>query len=146
MEVKDDASFGVIPLYEEKDGGRKFLLVKHRKGHWGFPKGHADPGEEMVATALRELEEETGIDKVELEDGAVFREYYEYVSKKGKFIRKTVTYFLGRVSKKYVHGLELQEEEVMDAIWGDEDQVRERLTFPEGRELFDRIETHLNGG
>jgi len=28
---------------------------------WGFPKGHVDPGEELLDAATREIEEETGI-------------------------------------------------------------------------------------
>jgi len=31
------------------------------KGRWGFPGGHLEPGETVVAGALRELEEETGV-------------------------------------------------------------------------------------
>ncbi|WP_432798088.1 bis(5'-nucleosyl)-tetraphosphatase [Poriferisphaera sp. WC338] len=144
MEIKEDASFGVVPMIKGEDGVRKFLLVKHRKGHWGFPKGHADAGESMAETAVRELAEETGIKDVKLIDGAVFEEFYEYVSKKGKFVRKTVTYFLGKVGKKYEEGLKLQVEEVLDAAWGDVGQTRERLTFPEGRELFDRIASYID--
>ena len=38
----------------------KFLLMRHRD-RWDLPKGHAEPGETLLATALRETEEETGI-------------------------------------------------------------------------------------
>lgn len=39
-----------------------FLLLRNaRHGSWGLPKGHADPGEDLLTTALREVEEETGI-------------------------------------------------------------------------------------
>ena len=37
-----------------------FLLIR-RNGLWDLPKGHQDPGEEISVTALREVEEETGI-------------------------------------------------------------------------------------
>jgi 8-oxo-dGTP diphosphatase len=33
----------------------------HGAGSWSFPGGHADEGEDPEATALRELEEETGL-------------------------------------------------------------------------------------
>ena len=40
----------------------EFLLVRNAKhGTWGFPKGHAQPGEDLVDAAIRETEEETGI-------------------------------------------------------------------------------------
>ena len=38
----------------------EFLLIR-RSGLWDLPKGHQEPGEEMQFTALREVEEETGL-------------------------------------------------------------------------------------
>lgn len=41
---------------------RRWLLLRGRRsGEWGFPKGHQDPGEDLLTTALRETAEETGI-------------------------------------------------------------------------------------
>ncbi len=37
-----------------------YLLIS-RNGLWDLPKGHQDPGEPIETTALREVEEETGI-------------------------------------------------------------------------------------
>ena len=37
-----------------------FLLIS-RGGLWDLPKGHQDPGEDIKVTAIREVEEETGI-------------------------------------------------------------------------------------
>lgn len=42
-----------------------FLLIS-RNGLWDLPKGHQDPGEEISVTALREVQEETGIDQLML--------------------------------------------------------------------------------
>jgi ADP-ribose pyrophosphatase YjhB (NUDIX family) len=44
-----------------------FLLIR-RNGLWDLPKGHQDPGEGIEVTALREVQEETGIDQIELGD------------------------------------------------------------------------------
>ena len=39
------------------------LLLEYPQGHWDFPKGHLEEGDESrQAAARRELEEETGID------------------------------------------------------------------------------------
>ena len=42
-----------------------YLLIS-RNGLWDLPKGHQDPGEPIEVTALREVQEETGIDELEL--------------------------------------------------------------------------------
>ena len=44
-----------------------YLLIS-RNGMWDLPKGHQDPGEEIETTALREVQEETGIEDLELRD------------------------------------------------------------------------------
>lgn len=42
------------------------LLLINRNGLWDLPKGHREKGESISTTALREVSEETGIDKLEL--------------------------------------------------------------------------------
>ena len=44
-----------------------YLLIS-RNGLWDLPKGHQDPGEEISVTALREVQEETGIQDIILRD------------------------------------------------------------------------------
>ena len=44
-----------------------YLLIS-RNGLWDLPKGHQDPGEDISITALREVQEETGIDQLQLKD------------------------------------------------------------------------------
>jgi len=46
-------------------GQVSFLLLKHPT-RWDLPKGHVDPGETNMECALRELEEETGIQAQDL--------------------------------------------------------------------------------
>lgn len=42
-----------------------FLLIS-RNGLWDLPKGHQEAGEDIEITALREVQEETGVDELEL--------------------------------------------------------------------------------
>ena len=44
-----------------------YLLIS-RNGLWDLPKGHQDPGEDIAVTALREVQEETGIMDLELRE------------------------------------------------------------------------------
>ena len=43
------------------NGQKQFLLVhRHFRDDWSFPKGKVDPGEHILAAAVREVREETG--------------------------------------------------------------------------------------
>ena len=71
--------------------GQKVLLLQYAtgqkegdsdlQGHWDFPKGHVDKGETEIETAIRELEEETGIKKIILLKN--FRKTINYTFQKG---------------------------------------------------------------
>jgi len=50
------------------------LLIRNRRGHWGLPKGHWEPGELLAETAVREVLEETGF-QVEVGDLAFITEF-----------------------------------------------------------------------
>ena len=39
----------------------EFLLLRNRRGFWGFPQGHKEKGETEIETLKREVAEETGI-------------------------------------------------------------------------------------
>ena len=66
MRLQKDSAVGVIPVYKKGDEFL-FCLIQDENGFWGFPKGHQDEGESEEKTAIRELEEEAGIEDVELD-------------------------------------------------------------------------------
>lgn len=45
---------------------KRELLMIYRRGHWDLPKGKAEAGEKAQTTAIREVMEETGIEKPEI--------------------------------------------------------------------------------
>lgn len=136
----DDFSCGVIP-YRIVEGRREFLLIQHKAGHWSFPKGHPEDAEEHAETARRELEEETGLGHVKLDESHPFEEQYIFTKRSGNEVRKRVIYFLGEVFPD--QALRLQAAEVSDVAWGSAQQTRERITFEEGRRLLDEVLLYL---
>ncbi len=88
----------------------KILILKSVKGHYDFPKGHVEPGESLLEAAIREFEEETGLDHKHIkiiEDKQYVIEYY--VKEHGEIDLKRVTFFLAeylgeddiRISKEH---------------------------------------------
>lgn len=75
-----------------------FLLMKHAD-RWDLPKGHAEAGETILQTSLRETAEETGFEAKSIHVDRDFKFVVEYQvtgAKRGDY-RKRVTYFLGYV-------------------------------------------------
>ena len=87
-------SAGVVPVRETAQGPR-FLLLRCYD-YWDFPKGEVEPGEDPLAAALRELEEETDITGPELPWGTGYYETPSYG--RGKVAR----YYLGRTDTEEV--------------------------------------------
>lgn len=88
--MQTEKSCGAI-VFTKSSAEYKFLIIQHLAGHYGFPKGHVEPGETEEQTALREIYEETGL-QVTLLEG--FRIEDHYLVKQN--VPKTVVYFLGR--------------------------------------------------
>ncbi|ULQ54402.1 NUDIX hydrolase [Flavihumibacter fluvii] len=67
------------------------LLFIHRRGKWDLPKGKLDDGETIEACAIREVEEETGLDSPQITRPLLttYHTYYE----SGKHILKESYWF-----------------------------------------------------
>lgn len=127
--TKEDFSYGIIPLRRTPQGWET-LLVQHQGGHWAFPKGHPEPGEEPHHSAIRELVEETGLEVVRLFDVEPLEEKYMFRWKED-LIAKTVIYFLAEVQGEVT----LQQEELVDFSWELLTSAHKRATFPATRQL-----------
>ena len=83
---------------------KRFLLMRHHD-RWDLPKGHCDPGESDVQTALRETVEETGIDSdlIRLDPDFCFKLTYpvRYKRHGEQVFDKTVVYLLGEIDAEF---------------------------------------------
>lgn len=118
-----EKSCGVVVVDNDK-----VLLIKHDQGHYGFPKGHMEPGETEIETATRETKEETNIDVKVNEDKRYEISYY-----KDNGNLKTVIYFIGYPTSNDV---EAREGEISEAFWIDIDKVADYLGFHNMLELW----------
>jgi ADP-ribose pyrophosphatase YjhB (NUDIX family) len=68
------------------------LVIRDPYRKWGLPKGHAEEGESLEETALREVREETGLTDLRLGDELVTIDWIYRAS--GQRIHKFTTFFL----------------------------------------------------
>jgi 8-oxo-dGTP pyrophosphatase MutT (NUDIX family) len=94
----------------------QFLLMKHAT-RWDLPKGHVEPGESDLACAVRETQEETGIDpdRLTVHPGFRFETSYEVANWRGtgESAWKTVVIFLA-VAR---HAEEIRPSEHLGHAW-----------------------------
>lgn len=122
--------FGIIPLRKRRSKW-EILLVEHKKGFWGFPKGHAsDSNESPEQIAIREMKEETGLTVVRLLQVHPLIEQY-YFKEDGKHFNKFVTYFLAEVKGR----MRICEQEIISCQWLSLDRALSFITFEESRRL-----------
>jgi bis(5'-nucleosidyl)-tetraphosphatase len=134
-----DEAFGIVPIFKQADKTHQFLLIQHHAGHWGFPKGHADPGESTVQTACREFREETGIAEFTVLDEVAFAERYNFM-RDGRKFQKTVIYYPAFVQSTQV---QCQPEEIQGYVWLDFAAASARLTFEGARRILAEVHSYL---
>jgi 8-oxo-(d)GTP phosphatase len=112
-------------------GDDEDVVLVHRPAYddWSFPKGKLEPGEEDLAAALREVEEEAGLRAQPGKDLGALR----YVDGRGR--PKTVRYWAMSVPPD---GEPTPANEVDVAAWVPVDDALRRLTYRHDRELLAR--------
>lgn len=128
--MRKELSCGII-VYHESGDGLKFLVLKHREGHWAFAKGHVEGKETEMETAIRELKEETGMT---INPNPNLRLVTHYEPKPG--VSKDVVYFCGEAKAM---NLDLQAEEISEGRWLLFDEALSLVTFPSDKELLEEV-------
>jgi 8-oxo-dGTP diphosphatase len=127
------AAGGVI-WRRRPEGGLEIVLV-HRPAYddWSLPKGKADEGEADEQTALREVEEETGlVCRLGPELPTI---HYQDRHDRSKVVRYwAMTPVSGDAGGHH---------EVDQAEWVPADRARDRISYPRDREVIDALEAVL---
>lgn len=101
-ETEREISAGAI-IFRRDKGGIKFLLLYHGRGYWNFPKGKIEKGERLFQTFLREVEEETGINRKDMKIAPNFRTADKYLFfRGGRPVFKVVIFYLVETKKRAI--------------------------------------------
>jgi ADP-ribose pyrophosphatase YjhB (NUDIX family) len=108
---------------------RNEILMIFRRNKWDLPKGKLDKGENLEDCAIREVEEETGLENVKLNSSLIvtYHTYHEGT----KHILKESHWFSMTVEGEQKL-LPQTEEDISDIQWIDQDKINSYLqkTFP----------------
>jgi 8-oxo-dGTP pyrophosphatase MutT (NUDIX family) len=116
MTVKIIAGGGIV---ENEDGE---ILFQYRRGKWDLPKGKLDEGETIEECAVREVEEETGLQNIQL--GKLIGITHHHYNENGKEVEKETHWFAMKVSGEQKLTPQL-EEDILELRWVAPGEVEE---------------------
>jgi 8-oxo-dGTP pyrophosphatase MutT (NUDIX family) len=124
-------------VWRSENGSIAVVLVhRPRYDDWGLPKGKADPGEDDLACALREVEEETAL---RCEPGPLLATV-RYRDQRDR--PKESRYFALRPISG---GAREPDKEIDEVIWLDIDKARSKLTYERDHAVLDALQRFLGG-
>jgi 8-oxo-dGTP pyrophosphatase MutT (NUDIX family) len=117
------------------DGKIEFLLMQDHRSRWTIPKGHVESGETLEQTALREMQEETGLAKLKIVDK--LDKVHFFYRREGKLIFMTTFIFLMEALDPE-EPLVLEDTDwVQDLKWFPADQARALIEYKGTKLLLD---------
>jgi 8-oxo-dGTP pyrophosphatase MutT (NUDIX family) len=108
-------------LVFNKKGEVLFIL---RNGKWDLPKGGIERDEEIADTAMREVEEETGVDKLEI--AKKLQKTYHIFKRNGKYKLK-ITHWFEMQTNFEGTPFPQANEGIEKAVWLNPEQIKEAL-------------------
>ncbi|MEM4311801.1 MAG: NUDIX domain-containing protein [Nitrososphaerales archaeon] len=138
MNIEEEKSAGTI-LFSLQNSKPLYLTLHYVSGHWDFPKGNIEEGEEEKETVVREVKEETGIDKISFVEK--FRKVIGYYYKRNEetLVRKQVIFYLAFTPMREV---KLSFEHI-GYQWLEYDKALKRLTFKNAKDLLKEAHLHV---
>jgi 8-oxo-dGTP pyrophosphatase MutT (NUDIX family) len=135
VKTRSEHSAGGVVI-RRRSGGIDVALAarRTRKGDlaWGLPKGLVEKGEAPEETAVREVQEETGLVAEIVEPLGDISYWYVWEEER---VRKKVTFFL----MEAVGGdVSVHDHEMEDVRWYPLEEARRRASYPSERDVLRR--------
>jgi bis(5'-nucleosidyl)-tetraphosphatase len=134
-----EESVGVVLTYRPSSSfisstnSEQFLLLKSPKGDWNFVKGHREKEETDYETLKREILEETGITKYNIQS-YLDKIKYKFM-KNGVEVEKEVKFYYATTATSNI----LLSEEHIDFIWLRYEQAKRLLVFYESKRILEKV-------
>lgn len=106
---------------------KKEVMMILRNGMWDLPKGKMEKGEKKRDCALREVREETGVEKIEILQ-KLMRTFHTYTAAENEKILKKTQWYLMECFEDAV--FKPQKEEGIEAVeWIDAERLQEKMKY-----------------
>ena len=122
-------------------GERRYVIVRGKKGFFGFPKGHMEAGETEQETALREIMEETGL-SVQLIDGFRTEDEHPLIREGKPETIKKIIYFAAVYENQETHA---QESEITEIRLMTYEEAMKAFQFESSKRILAEANAFLNG-
>ena len=114
--MKTHTTAGAVLFNKEMNS--VFLIHKIERDEWLLPKGHVEEGESLIASAKREVYEETGYkDFVILGQTPVTTNSFTYTDDEGEKNQKIIYIFVAFLLSDEVQPTKWQREEGLEGKW-----------------------------
>jgi len=128
-------------VYRVEGGEAFFLLIRDSYRNWGFPKGHLEAEELPSAAALREVQEETGLDHLDL-DGEI--ETIDWFFRfRGRLVHKVCHFYLMRTDSSQTKPQ--RDEGITACRWARFDEAHRLVSYANARDVLARANAMVQG-
>lgn len=129
-------------MYRMEGGRALFLIIRDSYKNWGFPKGHLEVDEPPELAALREVQEETGLDDLALRGEIDTIDWYFRF--RGRLIHKVCHFYL--MESASADTSPQREEGITACRWAPMADAMQSISYANARTVLERAATMVESG
>ena len=138
--MNKERSAGAV-LYKIADNKLYYLIEHMGLGHISIPKGHLEKDETLQQACIREIKEETNLEKIDWD--FIFQKTITYLPHfKGQKNEKDVTFFVGKVLEN-TKPVDLHDKEVSSIEYLPFKEALEKITYPLDKETLTEANNYI---